>query len=74
MDGAARIVIELLNDPERRLGALAWAQTRKLPPAPPGPRPNSEDRRQALVARPDVRAAIDKVGRIEDAPLYFSYF
>jgi tetratricopeptide (TPR) repeat protein len=74
MDGAARVLIALLNDPDQRLAALAWAQTLKLPPAPPGPHPNALDRRAALVARPDVKAAIDKVGRVESLPLYTSYF
>ena len=74
MDDAAQVQIALLNDPDQRLPALAWAQTLKLPPAPPGSHPNALDRRAALIARPDVKAAIDKVGRVETAPLYTSYF
>ena len=74
MQGAAQALIGMLNDPDQRLAALTWVQTLKSPPAPPGPHPNALDLRAALIARPEVQAAIDKVGRVEAAPLYTSYF
>ncbi len=74
LQGAAQALIAALNDPDRRLAALAWAQTLKRPPPLPGPHPNAEDRRATLLARPDVKAAIAKIGRVEAAPLYTSYF
>ncbi len=74
LQGAAQVLIGLLNDPDQRLAALTWVQTLKQPPAPPGPHPSVFDLRAALIARPEVKAAIDKVGRVEAAPLYTSYF
>jgi tetratricopeptide (TPR) repeat protein len=68
-DQAAQLLIAMLDSPHGRLTALGWAQTLKRPPAPA---PNADDdaRRAALLARPDVQAAIAKVGAINPAPLY----
>ena len=72
-DEAAQLLIGLLDHPISRLDALAYVQTLRRPPAPPA-HPNDEDRRAALLARPDVQAAIAKVGGIETAPLVRSFF
>jgi tetratricopeptide (TPR) repeat protein len=70
IDGAAATIVALLGDPVRRLQIITWAQTLKAPPQPPGPHPNADERRALLLARPDVQAALAKVGKIETAPLY----
>ena len=72
-DEAAQLLIGLLEHPISRLEALAYVQACKRPPAPAA-HPNDEDRRAAVLARPDVQAAIAKVGAVETAPLYRSYF
>jgi tetratricopeptide (TPR) repeat protein len=72
-DEAAQLLIGLLDHPISRLDALTDVQALKRPPAPPA-HPNDEDRWAAVLARTDVQAAIAKVGSIETAPLYRSYF
>jgi hypothetical protein len=68
-DGAAAAFITQLHDPELRGAALALAQNypqRRLSPR----MQENHDKWQKLVARADVRAAIDEVGRIERVPVY----
>lgn len=64
LDGAAALLIERLKDPAKRYAALSGLQV--LPPTPH--QTATDDHRDAqevlLRARPDVRAAIDAVGRI----------
>ena len=74
METASRALIGMLEDHERRLSTLAWTQDLRKPPPPPGPHPNVDDRREALIARPEVRAEINKVGRIDAVPLYRGFF
>uniref|UniRef100_B0SZB7 Tetratricopeptide TPR_4 n=1 Tax=Caulobacter sp. (strain K31) TaxID=366602 RepID=B0SZB7_CAUSK len=64
LDGAASLLIARLKDPARRYGALATLQV-----LPAAPHQNALDRRRdeqetLLRARPDVRAAIEAVGRV----------
>jgi tetratricopeptide (TPR) repeat protein len=63
--GAARLYVDRLSDPERRAAALAELQDYAQPPVMT-PLERGFARRLLLVrARPEVRAAIAKVGRIE---------
>lgn len=64
-DGAAAILIALLKDPETRLDALAEIQDYPAPAAVAPFRRAQLARRRALYARPDVRAAIAAVGKVE---------
>ena len=63
-DKAAELLLARLRDPGNRMDALETVQTYVEPPATPR-RMQLDARWQALIARPDVRAAIDKVGRID---------
>jgi tetratricopeptide (TPR) repeat protein len=68
-DGAAALLIERLRDAEQRAQALVEMQEyRPLPQLPK----QAEDaaRREKLLRRADVAAAIDEVGRREKAPMY----
>lgn len=75
LDGAAALYVRRLGDTENRADALLALQ-RYLP------RDNSSVPHRALLLqrlatvrdRPDVRAAVDAVGRIEDVPLYTTYW
>jgi tetratricopeptide (TPR) repeat protein len=69
IDGAAALLISRLRDPEQRTAALLSVQIFKPIKAPPGGAAD-EKRWQALVARPDVAAVIDEVGRRETFPTY----
>lgn len=62
-DEAAAWLAGLLADPSHRADALHWCQDWRAPEPLPGRVPLVEARR-ALLARADVRAAIDAVGRI----------
>lgn len=69
VDGAAKLYIARLHDPEQRVSALYGAQTFK--PLPKLPREAEAIARwQALLSRPDVDAAINEVGRRELQPIY----
>lgn len=70
LDGATQLYLDRLKDPEQRVYALAWAQDYLHPPAPTGPHPNYDDLKRRLLARPDVKAAIDAVGHVDSVPLY----
>lgn len=67
-DGAAALLIARLKDPETRLDALADAQDYPDHAVIPPFRRAQIARRRALYARPDVRAAIAAVGRVERQP------
>lgn len=68
-DAAAALFIERLRDPQQRSDALWSAQI--FPPLPALPlEAQANSRWNALMARTDVLAAIDAVGRREKVPLY----
>jgi tetratricopeptide (TPR) repeat protein len=57
-------LLQRLRDPDRRPEALLDAQTWRNPPLTPEQRPVAT-RKQQLLALPEVRKAIEEVGRIE---------
>ncbi len=68
-DGAAALLITRLQDPDKRYEALGEVQ--EFLPLPRLPNQAEElERWKRLVARADVAAAIDEVGRREKAPMY----
>ena len=68
-DGAAALLIARLRDPEKRYEALGEVQ--EYLPLPRLPRQaEALARWEKLVARADVAATIDEVGRREKAPMY----
>jgi tetratricopeptide (TPR) repeat protein len=69
LDGAAALLIGRLRDLEKRGAALEEIQDYKTLPRLPKMK-ESHDRWQALVARADVTAAVNEVGRRELHPLY----
>jgi len=69
MDNAAALVKELLATSEDRGRMLRWMQD-YLRPAPLPGDVEARAARTALIARPDVRGAIDAVGRIAHYDLY----
>ena len=69
-DEAARVLIGLLDSPKERAAILeAVQQYREIEPTPTLARLRAQ--RDALLARDDVKAAIDRVGRRERYDLYF---
>jgi hypothetical protein len=70
VDEAAAQYIENLRDTQKRADALYKAQIfREIPRLPQAAAEHT--RWQALLARPDVTAAINEVGRREKQPVYF---
>lgn len=67
-DAAAASLIDQLKDPETRLDALADVQDYPADPTATPFRREQLARRRTLHARPDVRAAIAAVGRVERQP------
>lgn len=74
IDEAAALLIWRLQSPEHRSGGLDPFWVAKAPPAIPPWLATFEARRQALIARPDVRAALEKVGRPVTTPLAGDYW
>ena len=74
LDEAAALLIWRLKTPEHRAGALDPFWIARAPPYVPAWLAEFERRRQALLARPDVRAALDKVGRPVTTPLAGDYW
>jgi len=72
-DAAARLLIAMLEDPVRRSMGLAEAQIYRVAHVPPFAQ-ELRRRYSQLLARPDVKAALDKVGRSNayDMPRYTS--
>ena len=66
---AERVLLRMLANPEDRPDALQYATPSRRTPGMPG-RARFDDNRDALLARPAVKAAIDKVGRVEPVDLY----
>lgn len=71
MDEAAALLRTQLDDSDDRIAALEWCQEFLASEPLPGRRPVVEARRQ-LLAREDVRAAVDAVGRIEHTGIHGS--
>lgn len=63
MDEAARRLIDLLGNPDERALGLAALQPNEIEPSPSGAAPNSDNFR-LLLARPDVKNAFEKYGRV----------
>lgn len=70
-DPAATILIEMLASPTDRADALHWVQEHRRAQPLPGSL-DYQARRAALLQRADVREAIERVGRIEQQPLFSS--
>jgi hypothetical protein len=68
LDRAAQELIRQLGDESERRQALLGAQDFPLNPMATRDM-RLEAKRRALISRPDVSRAIDKVGRIESYPL-----
>lgn len=72
LDAAAEVLLELLDLPDERAGALALVQ--EYDADVPFPFNRKRDANlKALIARPEVRAAIDRVGRIEHQPIHTDF-
>ena len=69
LDAAARRLIVQLEDPHQRGAALLGVQTFQPLPATPIMQ-ERQALRQRLLTRPDVAAAIDRVGRRGNVPMY----
>lgn len=65
LEDAARILVARLEDPRLRSDALYGVQDIVLPPAVPSRQLQWRARDDAMIARPEVQAAILKYGRIE---------
>ncbi len=66
LDGAAKLMISMLEDPDQRLGALREVQT--FPRSTGVLAPFAavlKARERAVAARPDVQAVVERVGRFE---------
>lgn len=74
LDEAAALLIWRLQTPEHRSGGLDPFWIARPPPVVPPWLARFESRRQALLSRPDVRAALDKVGRPVTTPLGGDYW
>jgi tetratricopeptide (TPR) repeat protein len=71
LDGAAASYVRNLSDPEQRSDVLmTLSEFADRPPDPPWAKA-IHARRTTVATRPDVRAAIAKVGRVETFPLAF---
>ncbi|MDP1738324.1 MAG: tetratricopeptide repeat protein [Caulobacter sp.] len=74
VDEASTLLIWRLEQPEHRSGALDPFWGAKPPPFIPPWLAEFERRRQAMLAGPGVRAALDKVGRPVAVPLAGDYW
>ena len=70
LDGAAKVVVQRLQDPSFRDSALADLQDFARPATDPPFQAETHRRLLKVRDRPDVRAAIDAFGRIESFPIY----
>ncbi len=68
-EAALRFMQELLDSPTKRNQALDWAQDCRQPDALPG-QIAARQREADFLGRADVRAAIEKVGRIQRYDVY----
>ncbi len=74
LDAAAALYIERLEDPDQRGAALNALQAALSPPYTPPVTAELHKRFETVRARPDVREAADKVGRILSLPFYPTYW
>ena len=65
LDGAAAMLIDRLENPETRGRALAGLQTYRQPERPWSFMAEARRRNALIMARPDVQAVVERVGRIE---------
>lgn len=65
LDGAAAMLIDRLEKPETRGRALAGLQTYRQPERPWSFMAEARRRDALIMARPDVQAVVERVGRIE---------
>lgn len=73
-DEAAAYYMQRLKDPGRRLDALSAARAIRRPPSLGPFDAELYARQQAMLARPDVKTAIEEVGRRIDVPLSGTLF
>lgn len=72
LDAAADVLVDLLDSVEERTDALELVQAYEA--SEPFPFNRKRDANlKALIARPEVRAAIDRVGRIEHQPIFHDF-
>lgn len=69
LDAASDVLLELLDSDKHRVEVLGHVQDYLRAPGLPA-NAASRTHRDALLARPEVRAAIERVGRIESHPIY----
>ena len=74
LDAAAALYIERLEDPDQRGAALNALQAALSPPYTPPVTAELHKRFETVRARPDVREAAEKVGRILSLPFYPTYW
>jgi len=72
LDLAASQLIASLNNEDHRLDALSMVQTNHLYQTAPPFEAEMRHRTQLLRERPDVKAAVDKVGRVIEMPYWGS--
>lgn len=72
VEGAAATYIAMLTNPATRIEALEYAQRDRNPPLLPGEEAH-ERAFQKMRDRDDVKAAIEKVGRVETWDIFIGY-
>ena len=72
LDQAARVAVQLLESPFERTELLSWMQEYKRPDPLPG-EARARSLRSELLARADVREALERVGRIASYDVYGDY-
>jgi len=74
LDEAAELLVWRLGRPEHRSGALDPFWIARPPPVTPPWLAEFERRRQDILARPEVRKALESVGRQVETPLAGDYW
>lgn len=74
VDEAAALMVTRLADPKHRAGALDPYWVTRPPPKTPAWLLQFEQRRQAMLARPEVLKALEAAGRKVEAPLAGDYW
>ncbi len=73
-DDMAALVKKRLAEPDARQGVLTAVQKYNYPPFVTPLRKTLMERYQAVIARPDIRAAIEQHGRVETFPFIAPYW